>query len=95
MGALSSWACSSVGTPAQTVLVMDARNCCLKFLTRIWSDGPGHMQSLSTVNALSALVSSVSHNALASALPNQPPSNQQQFNGRLKLVASQYDCGAV
>ena len=52
-------------------------------------------QSATALTALQQLVSSVSHNALASALPNQPPSNQQQFNGRLKLVASQYDCGAV
>ena len=33
------------------------------------------------MDALSALVASVSHNALASALPGKPPSSQQQFNG--------------
>ena len=33
------------------------------------------------MDALSALVASVSHNALASALPGKPLSGQQQFNG--------------
>jgi hypothetical protein len=34
------------------------------------------------MDALSALVASVSHNALASVLPGKAPSNQQQFSGK-------------
>ena len=52
-------------------------------MVRRCSDSLAHMQSMSTANALSALVSTVSHNALASALPGQTPSNQQQFTGEL------------
>ena len=43
------------------------------------------------MDALSALVASVSHNALASALPGKPPStNQQQFNGDTHLLNDLY-----
>ena len=38
------------------------------------------------MSALSSLVSSVSHNALAAALPGQTSSNQQQFSGELKRL---------
>ena len=45
-------------------------------------------QSATALTALQQLVSSVSHNALASALPGQPPSSQQQFSGELIVMCS-------
>lgn len=58
---------------------------------RIWSQTLVCVQSISAVSALSQLVSSVSHNALATALPGQPATSQQQFNGKFTDPGIQAD----